>query len=83
MADHGFRLRPGAYQHVRDYLSESSDAEMARRIGVSASTIANAKRASGGDTPAPMLFVAAAQRATGWPLDSVVTIAAHFTHSAA
>ena len=73
MSDHGLRLRSGVYEQVKNYLGESSDRALAKRLMISESTVVNAKRASSNqEFPAPMLFVAAASQATKFPLDAFV-----------
>lgn len=75
IADHGLRLRKGIFERVQGYLDEPTVTGLAQRLNISDSTAHNAKRASADQSlPAPMLYVAAARRATQWPLDAFVEL---------
>lgn len=74
--DHGIRLRPGIYKSLKDYLGVATDREFADRLGVSLSTMNNAKAADKDPhRAAPILFISAATRVTGFPMDSIAAAA--------
>ena len=73
MADHGLRLRPGAYETVKKTLNAETDRDLAARLSVSYETARKAKAASADQNiPAPFMFVSAANRATNFPLDALM-----------